>query len=210
MPVARLYVRAMGTQASGWDNEGSAPFSQYVDDKPDHDGAATALYSPTNNDRMSFFMDTLSLPSGYAIQSVVAHAVAAKPDPVDALMALFLKIAGTNRNGSDKTPTAVNTWQDLSQTWTGNPGLSNAAWTVEAINALEVGIRKTNAVGLRVTQVYLDVNYTAPVASAASGKIKAQTATGMLEKPVKVWMGTAYVQKPVKFWSGTTWTLADA
>lgn len=204
MPTARLYVRAMGTQASGWNNEGQAPFSQYVDDQPNHDGAATALYSPTDNDRMSFFMDTLTLPAGSTIQSVVAHAVAAKPDPVDAFLALFLKISGTNRNGTNKTPAAVNTWEDLAQIWTGNPGLSNAAWTVDAINALEVGIRKTNAVGMRVTQVYLDVNYTAPV-QTTTGQIKARVGTSFVAKPVKVRIGSAWVVKPVKRWSGTAW-----
>lgn len=209
MPTARLYVRAMGTQASGWNNEGQAPFSQYVDDQPTHDGGATALYSPTDNDRMSFLMDTLSLPTGYAIQSVVAHAVAAKPDPVDAFLALFLKISGTNRNGTNKTPAAVNTWEDLSQVWTGNPGLSNAAWTVEAINALEVGIRKTNAVGMRVTQVYLDVNYTAPVA-ATRGLAKARIGSAFVSKPAKHWTGTAWVAKPVKTWTGTAWATSNS
>jgi glycerophosphoryl diester phosphodiesterase len=182
MATANLYVTGDGTSLKGWNNEGGPPYYPFVDDKPDHDGASTALYSPTAGDEVTFTHE--AMPANVAsIVSVTVHNVVKKLDPVDALTRAVVRVGGTSYRSGNLNPTDNTTWQDLQNTWSTNPA-TGAAWTVAEVNAAEFGIYKENAAGERVTQVYATVVYTASAAQPTPATIRGYLGTSNLGNAV--------------------------
>lgn len=88
----------------------------------------------------------------------------------------FIKIAikpgPTVTESAEKSLSAYDTWQTVSQEWATNPDTS-AAWTWEEIATLQIGVALkglSSSVGIwpRCTQVYVEVAYTAAAPSATS------------------------------------------
>lgn len=152
-----LYVNGDGGQTTGWRSEGG-DYTR-VDDKPTDDGDTTRLYSVTNNEETSFTLENGVGITG-AVNSVVVHALVKSLDPVSSTFQIFVRIGGTNYYSDTKDTVTNNTsYIDFSYTWATNPATSSA-WTSAEIDALEVGVKKINSAGQRLTQMFAVVNAT--------------------------------------------------
>jgi hypothetical protein len=152
--TATLVPTANGTRATGWANEGSTDYTKLAS----NDGASSAIYSPIAGDIVTYQM--ADLPSGAAtVSSVVVHTSVMKLDPGTAVTHAVLVIGGTVYESTDQTPVNSGAYEDLTYTWSTNPA-TGAAWTVAAVNAMEVGIKKINAAGERCSYISAVVSYT--------------------------------------------------
>jgi hypothetical protein len=148
-----LLPSGTGSFAVGWANEGSTDYSKLAS----NDGGASAIYSPTPDDIVTYQMT--DLPSGAStVSSVTVNLSVLKLDPVTALTHAVLIIGGKRYEGPDASPSASGTYETLSNTWTTSPA-TGTAWTVAEINALEVGIRKVDSYGERCSYIAAVVNY---------------------------------------------------
>jgi hypothetical protein len=151
--TATLLPTANGSKATGWANEGSTDYSKMTT----NDGASSAIYSPIAGDIVTYQM--ADLPSGAAtVSSVVVHTSVMKLDPGTAVTHAVLVIGGTVYESTDQTPVNSGAYEDLTYTWSTNPA-TGAAWTVAAVNAMEVGIKKINAAGERCSYISAVVSY---------------------------------------------------
>lgn len=151
-----LYVNGNGAQTTGWQAEGGNYTA--VDDQPTNDGDTTRLYSVGANDEASFTIDNTSGISD-AVNSVTVHAVVKSLDPTTSTFQIYVRIGGTNYYSDTKdTVTNNTTYVDFEYTWTLNPATSSA-WTTSEIDGLEIGVKKINTAGQRLTQMYVEVNH---------------------------------------------------
>jgi len=154
MATQTLTVDGNGNTISGWAAEGGT-FARLQTD----DGDTTRLYSPTNTDiRQVSLTDTSGL-SGATINSVTVYARFRSLDPVSNTFQIGVRSGGTDYWSSNKDTVNVSTYVLFSEVWATNPNTSSA-WTVSNLDALQVGVQKTNGVGGAVTYMYVDVDYT--------------------------------------------------
>lgn len=159
MATQNLYVNGDGGVTSGWRDEGG-DYTR-IDDKPTDDGATTTLYTPTAGSTASFAIeDTVGLGSA-SISSVDVHSVIFNPDPVESVYKQGVRISSTNYLGSDVSTAADGGYTDHGTSFTTNPATSSA-WTSSDIDGMEIVIQKGSGLpALRLTQMYVVVNYTA-------------------------------------------------
>jgi hypothetical protein len=162
MAIETLTINGNGTTTSGWVAEGG-DFTRIQSD----DGDTSRLYSPVNNDVRQFSITDTSASSGATINSVTVYFKFRSLDPVSNTFQIGVRTGGTDYWSGNKDTVNVTTYVLFSETWTTNPNTS-AAWTSAQIDALEIGVRKTNAVGGAITYGYVEVDYTAGATPANS------------------------------------------
>lgn len=155
MAIQTLTVDGDGTTTSGWAAEGGT-YTRLQSD----DGDTTRLYTPTNNDVRQVTVTNTSGLSGATINSVKVYAKFRSLDPVSNLFQIGVRSGGTDYWSADKDTVSSTAYILFSETWATNPNTSSA-WTTSEIDALEAGVKKTNAVGGAVTYMYVEVDYTA-------------------------------------------------
>lgn len=166
-----LYVNGDGAQTAGWRAEGGNYTN--VDDQPTNDGDTTRLYSVGANDETSFTLDNTSGITT-AVNSVTVHAVVKSLDPVSSTFQIFVRVSGTNYYSDTKDTVTDNTnYIDFTYAWSTNPA-TGLAWTTSDIDSLEVGVKKINTSGQRLTQMYAVVSY---VSGSSSGLALANSQT---------------------------------
>lgn len=199
MPAQTLTVNGDGTNISGWGAEGGTYAHLQSDD-----GDTTRLYSPTPNDvRQVALTDTSGL-TGVTIDSVVVYAKFRSLDPVSNTFQIGIRTGATDYWSGDKDTVNATTYILFSNTWTTNPN-TGVAWTISDLDALQIGVKKSNGVGGAVTYMYAEINYT--VGGGATGQMKVYNGTSFVPKPVKVWNGSAWTTKPLKRYDGTNWVI---
>lgn len=196
MSTQTLTVDGDGNTTSGWAAEGGT-YTRVQSD----DGDTTRLYSPTNTDVRQFSLTDTSGLTGTTINSVTVYAKFRSLDPVSNTFQIGVRSGSTDYWSSNKDTVNVTTYVLFNNVWTTNPNTSSA-WTVSDLDALQIGVKKTNSVGGAVTYMYAEVDYTS---GGSSGQLKVWNGTAWSAKPVKVWNGSAWVTKPVKRWNGSAW-----
>lgn len=160
MAVQTLTVDGDGNTTSGWAAEGG-DFTRVQSD----DGDTTRLYTPTSNDVRQFSLTNTSGLTGVIIDSVKVYAKFRSLDPVSNTFQIGVRTNSTDYWSSDKDTVSSTSYILFDETWATNPN-TGVAWTVSDLDALQVGVKKTNMVGGAVTYVYVEVNYTVPVGIA--------------------------------------------
>lgn len=197
MATQTLTVNGDGNTTSGWVAEGG-DYTRLQSD----DGDTSRLYSPLSGQiRQVSLTDTSGL-TGKTINSVTVYAKFRSLDPVSNTFQIGIRAGSTDYWSTDKDTVSATTYILFGEVWTTNPNTS-AAWTTSDLDALQIGVKKTNGVGGAVTYMYAVIDYSDPVGSA--GQIKVYGGSSFVAKPVKVWNGTAWVIKPIKRWSGSAW-----
>jgi len=153
------------TPSDAWSHEGVTGATHYTFvNEVTADDVATKLYSPTLNDLNTYNFGTTGLVAE-TINSVTIYVRALKLDPPASIeVAPVVRIASTNYQGTGFSPSTNNVYETGSHTWTTNPNTA-VAWTVAEVDALNAGIIKNTSGGMRVTQVYAEIDY--EVAAAA-------------------------------------------
>ena len=154
MAIETLTINGNGTTISGWVAEGG-DFTRIQSD----DGDTSRLYSPVNNDVRQFAITNTSASTGATINSVTVYFKFRSLDPVSNTFQIGVRTGSTDYWSANKDTVNVTTYVLFSETWTTNPNTSSA-WTSAQIDALEIGVRKTNAVGGAITYGYVEVDYT--------------------------------------------------
>lgn len=156
--LEKLYINGDGGVTSGWRAEGGD--YQKIDEVGANDGDTTYLYTPTNDDIATFLVgNPSSLGDDDIILSVIVHGVVRSVDPTNNTMQVGVRISSTNYFSSNHDTVSDNTnFLDFATEFFVNPNTSSA-WTYSDIQNLEVAIKKTNAVGMRLTQMYVEVKY---------------------------------------------------
>lgn len=129
-----------------------------------NNGDTTYVWSASNNDVQTFGMQSAGVPVWSTINSVTLNAVVKEGIWVGSKkFALGVENGWTFNEGSDLT--ATNSYVTYSRVMTTNP-LTTSAWTDTEVNSwtTKFGVSRTNgAWTIRVTQLYVVVDYTAPV-----------------------------------------------
>ena len=153
MAIETLTINGDGTTTSGWTAEGGT-FTRIQSD----DGDTTRLYTPTNNDVRQFAITNTSASSGATINSVKVYFKFRSLDPVSNTFQIGVRTGSTDYYSGNKDTVNVTTYVLFSETWTTNPN-TGLAWTSSEIDALEIGVKKTNASGGAITYGYTEVDY---------------------------------------------------
>lgn len=149
-------VPTSGTMANtGWpDAPGGNPYTKVNT----NDGNTSFIYTPTSGSQVSYPMTSSGLVSE-TINSVTFYNVVSKPDPVDALTRVLVRVGGTNYTSGNFSPSIVNTYETASWMLTTNPS-NGLAWTVSDFTSWQVGVHKENGVGENCTYIYAVIDYT--------------------------------------------------
>lgn len=151
------------------------PNSTYHWDKVDEETAdeTTFVYDSTQDD--VYYRDLYNLPAhsvgSGTINSITVYARAKGASSINqASLKIALKTNGTPYESSEIQVTG--SYDNYSEQWDTNPA-TELAWTWDEIDALQIGVairRCYTGIGYstRVTQVYVEVDYTAPTAKTSS------------------------------------------
>jgi hypothetical protein len=142
-----------GTEAAGWQAEGGNYTRLQVDD-----GDTTRLYTPTNGDTYYVTLTDTSGLGGATINSLTVYAKVKSLDPVSNTVQIGVKVAGTDYYSGTFDTNPSQSYILYSYTWLTNPA-TGTAWTASAIDAVEIGLKKTNASGMGWTYAYAEVDY---------------------------------------------------
>lgn len=149
-----LTVDGDGNTTSGWAAEGGT-YTRLQSD----DGDTTRLYTPTNGDvRQVTVTDTSGL-SLLTINSVKVYAKFRSLDPVSNLFQIGVRVGITDYWSTDNDTVSSTSYILFSNTWTTSPA-TGLPWTSVEVDALQVGVKKTNGVGGGVTYMYVEVDFT--------------------------------------------------
>lgn len=130
-----------------------------------NDGDSSYVYSIINNDAQTFTVANASVPAGSVINSVTLYVVAKWVSLVPAVQkkfALGVENGWTFNEWADITVSG--SYATYSRVMAINP-LTASAWTDTEVNnwTTKFGFVRTNGAGsIRVTQLYVDIEYTAP------------------------------------------------
>jgi hypothetical protein len=141
-----------------FDNLVGAPTHwEAVDDvTPDDD--STYVDSATFGDRDTYALTASGIPAGSTIHSVTVYVYAERyAEWWESLFWIMIR-SGTTNDFSDARISRRD-YRLFSHEWTTDPN-TGSAWTVAAVNALEAGAAV--GTGVRVSQVYVEVDYTPP------------------------------------------------
>ncbi len=154
--MATLTLRPNGAgNQQGWNAEGG-DYTRV--DESSSDGDTTRLYSPTDNVVATFAMEDRTTQEG-VINSVTVYIYTRGLDAISNTVQLAVRTGGTDYFSSTQTYNNTS-YHNESNAWTTNPGTS-AAWTWTEIDALEAGMKRIGGGGQAVTQVWMEVDYTA-------------------------------------------------
>jgi len=161
-----------------------------------------------------FNFDNVSLPVGYIIDNIVFYIRTKVTGSVGNKGSMYcrLKSGGVSYNGS-RNPLNIGNYETFSYTWSVNPN-GGAAWTEATINAIQGGVWETlsfagASYGVRLTQVYMVINYRAPVnpkihTAQCYAKVNYDTsAECVLNKPETISTNHARNVKMLNFWNGS-------
>jgi hypothetical protein len=129
------------------------------------DADTSYIHKDDNNKRQTFTFPGAGLPAGSVISSVKLYTVAKGTDAGSSdkkLVLIARNSAGTINSGSDIVTNVGYTLH--TRTMTTNP-FTSEAWTLAEVNSWTVtfGVARANSNGVvRVTHLYLEVDYTAP------------------------------------------------
>lgn len=153
-----LYVNGDGNDTSGWRSEGGD--YQKVDETTPDDGT-TYLYGVTADDLASFTLTNPSFAASSTINAIWVYAYVYSVDPVDSTFQIYARTNSTNYYSSTLTGHSSLGYFEFVNKWTTNPNTASA-WTVSDLTSLEVGVKKINTAGQRLTMMKVVVDYTAP------------------------------------------------
>jgi len=155
-------------------------------DEESYDGFVTMIGTNTENyERDLYNIENHSVGSG-VINHITVYAICYVGGATDQhSLKICIKSDSTVTEDVEQTIPDTSSWETMSKQWTKNPA-SDDDWTWDDIDALEIGIamRRASAGGVTsyCTQVYVEVDYTAPVAptvtTQAASNIDTTTATG--------------------------------
>lgn len=155
MPIQTLTVDGNGNTTSGWAAEGGT-FTRIQSD----DGDTTRLYTPTNLDVRQFSLTNTTGLTGATINSVTVFFNHRGVDPVNNTFQIGIRTNSTDYFSANKSTNSVTTYILFSESWATNPNTS-AAWTVADLDALEIGVQKTDSNGAAITFGYVEIDFTA-------------------------------------------------
>lgn len=150
-----LRPNANGNYTSGWRAEGG---DYTAVDEAVADDDTTRLYTPTPDDLATFAVDNHTLAGDVKINSITVYARLKGLDPVSATTQIMIRTYGNDYFSSTKDSGGITSYRDESNTWTTNP-FTGDDWRLEDIQSLEIGVKKINNAGERLTQMYLVVDY---------------------------------------------------
>lgn len=154
MSTQTLTVNGNGNTTSGWAAEGG-DYTRLQSD----DGDTSRLYSPTNNDLRQVSLTDTSGLSGKTINSITVYASVKSLDPVPNTMQINVRTNSTDYFSANKDTVNSTAYITFSETWTTNPN-TGVAWTTSDLDALQIGLKKTNGVGMRWSYSKIDIDYT--------------------------------------------------
>ncbi|NLH40511.1 MAG: hypothetical protein GX448_01630 [Planctomycetes bacterium] len=157
-----LYVDGDGDLSAFSSVPGGGADWEKVDEVGAHDGNSSYVASNDDGAIALFSLQNLDLPDGATIDYVILNAVIAFPDAQMRNGYFGIRSGGTDYWGSLLSVSANTSYAAYSRTYNTNPN-GGLAWTDSAIDNLQVGfyIGSENRSGMRATQIYLDVYYTA-------------------------------------------------
>lgn len=144
---------------SGWGAEGGPSYTSVDDPVGSPDDGATKVYSPTINDLFSVTLADSALTTE-TVNSVTARIRIFSLDPITNTVQTYLTVGGTDYFSSTITIDTNSSYLDRSYTWSVNPA-TGLAWTTTELDSIILGIKKINSAGMRCTQMYLEVDYSA-------------------------------------------------
>lgn len=153
------------TESSGWLAEGGDCTRLQSDDGDPPTG--TRLYTPTNNDTHFCTATDTSGLAGVTINSFTEFARCRSLDPVSNTFQLGVKISGTDYWSTNFDTNPSTSYILFSKTWTTSPA-TGSAWTTSELDAVEMGLKKTNTVGMGCTYMYGEVDYSAAAPAPAT------------------------------------------
>lgn len=130
------------------------------------DSESSYIYETNNGDDQTFVVANAGLPAGSVINSVTLNVVARESSGEPKIKLRMERAVGDTSDGSDLHLTG--SYATYSRTRTTNP-FTGSAWTLAEVNAWTVrfGVDKDNESGtIRVTQIYVVVDYTIPDTTA--------------------------------------------
>ena len=154
---------------TGWNAEGGPDYTSIDDPVATPDDGTTKIYSPTANDFFNVALTDTALTTE-TIVSVTAVLRLLPLSPTDSTFQTYLKIGGTDYFSPTIGVSKTTQYQDRVYRWLLNPATSSA-WSVSDLNALILGIKKIDGDGIRLTQMYLMVEYTSGGGSGLSFSI---------------------------------------
>ena len=153
MPIETITVDGNGNTISGWAAEGGTFTNMQTDD-----GVTTKLYTPTNNDLRQFSLTNPASLAGATINSIRVIAKVATLGAYNADFQINIRTNSTDYNSSTITHNGT-TYTQYSNVWSTNPN-TGVAWTIADLNALQIGVTKIGADGLRITYMIAEIDYT--------------------------------------------------
>lgn len=139
--IETLFPTADGAN-SGWTQSTGATHFGVVDESPFHNSDADYVTTSTVNALDTYAMQNLATTAGSAVLAVRPHLVARKESAAVMGIAPTVRSAGTNYPGTARDLANTLTYTAESDTLTVDPATSTA-WTRAAVDALEVGPKKT-------------------------------------------------------------------
>jgi len=192
----------VGDIAVQWSRSAGAQNCILVDDSigyPDDD--ATYIYTGTGFNKDYFGFDVFAIPTGSTIASITVKGrcklvLAGGAPNIRAL----LKVNGVSYAGSG-IQVYYGSYTNWQQTWTVNPN-TGQAWTVDDVNGVgsnpveTFGLEYISVQDVRCTQIYIEVDFTGPVAerllmrtvSPGAGILMRDVASGKLMRAVEGYM----------------------
>jgi hypothetical protein len=142
-----------------FDNLVGAPTHwEAVDDvTPDDD--STYVDSATFWDRDTYALTDSGIPAGSTINSVTVYVYAKRLSAGLFQGWFFIMIRSGTTNDFSQLKVSTTNYGLFSHEWTTDPN-TGSAWTIAAVDALEAGA--VALTGVRVSQVYVEVDYTPP------------------------------------------------
>jgi hypothetical protein len=138
-----------------FDNLVGAPTHwEAVDDvTPDDD--STYVDSATADDRDTYALTASGIPPGSTINSVTVYVYVKRLGSQQKKFWIMIRSGTTDSLSNSKN--AKNKYDSFDHVWTTDPN-TGSAWTLAAVDALEAGVKVQD--GVRVSQVYVEVDYT--------------------------------------------------
>lgn len=119
----------------------------------DADGDSSYVETATQNSRDTYTVN--NLPGSGTVSRVKVY-VMAKRSSSGAAFKIMVRTHGNDYFSGSFTPSTSYTY--YSYTWDQNP-YTNNEWTVDEVNSLEVGVQCAGTRGVRVTQIYVEVEW---------------------------------------------------
>ena len=183
MPVENLLPNG-NSVTSGWTAEGGPDYTSVDDPVGSPDDGTTKVYTPTANHLFSVTLQNTALTTE-TINKVTGTIRMYALDPISATVQMYVTVGGTDYFSDTKDTVNNNTtYVNFTYDWTTSPA-TGIAWTVSELNALVFGIKKINTAGMRCTQMYVSVDYT------AAGGAVVKTYNGLAIASVKTVGGLA-------------------